>query len=43
MDINQSGLNTGFTVCTCNSEKTPDNRVLFYFILFNLVNIRLKF
>ena len=32
MDINQSGLNTGFTVCTCNSEKTPDNRVLFYFM-----------
>ena len=32
MDINQSGLNTGFSVRTCSSEKTPDNRVLFYFM-----------
>ena len=32
MDINQSGLNTGFTVCACACEKTPDNHVLFYFM-----------
>ena len=32
MDIDQSGLNTGLTVYTCNSEKTPDNHVLFYFM-----------
>ena len=37
MDINQSRLNTGFTVCTCTWEKTPDNRVLFYFM--NLIQL----
>ena len=42
MDISQSGLNTGFTVCTCTWEKTPNNHVLFFYE-FNLVNIMLKF
>ena len=32
MDINQSGLNTGFIVCRCTCEKTPDKLVLFYFM-----------